>query len=89
METIHIMEESKFKKIQKQIATTVNHIEKEAIMDGADISDDIFQSAINGLKERMLNKHGLSLDDYENLKTSFKEKKESEEKPEEIELKIT
>ena len=75
-----------FRKLQKQLNIIINKIEKEAVENGEDIATDEFQGALGKLREELLKRKGLTLDDYNNEAQRLKEEKKKED---ETEMEIT
>ena len=67
------------------ISVYTNKIESEAIDNKEDISNPDFQRGILKVKEMILEKKGMTLDEYNSKKEEFKKE---EDKPEEIKLEI-
>ena len=72
---IMIENKQKFRKIQKQLSVLINQLEKEAIDNGEDISSDDFLEAILEIKKRFLENKGISLEEYDELRSQFAEEK--------------
>lgn len=56
------------------VLSFLNNIEKEALSKGQDISSDEFQSSLLELKIKILEKKGLTLDEYSTLREKYKNK---------------
>ncbi len=54
----------KFRKLQKQTMIILNKIEKDVVENGGDISTDDFQAGMSVLKERLINRSGVSMEEY-------------------------
>ena len=70
---MEIQSKEQFRKLQKQLNIIINKIEKEAVDNGEDISTEEFVGGIQLLRERLLDRKGLSIDVYNQLKEQFKE----------------
>jgi len=67
---------AEFRKIQKMIMTILNKMEKEAIEEGVDITTPDFQNKLKEVKETLLRGKGLTIAEYEEIKTQLKKEKE-------------
>jgi hypothetical protein len=66
------MNKEEFRKIQKILAIALQQAEKEAIEDGVDIRSSEYDEALSILREKILENLGLTTDEYEELRKSFK-----------------
>ena len=64
-----------FKKLKKQIDLLISEVEKEVLMEGADIGSEEFADLILLVKGKLLEKFGLTLEQYQTLEAELKKKK--------------
>jgi hypothetical protein len=66
------MDKKEFRDIQKKILTLINHTKREDFKRGIDITSPEYLDALKTLKERLLKNVGLTMEEYNKTKESFK-----------------
>ena len=66
------MSKQEFRALQEKLKILVNHTKKQDLERGIDITSAEYKQALVLLEEKILEKLGLTVKEYEELKLSFK-----------------
>ena len=69
------MDKSEFRDIQKKILTLINHTKREDFKRGIDITSPEYADALKKLKTELLRRVGLTLEQYNQIKSDLNKKK--------------